>query len=490
VHLAVKASLGATGKTAAVTAARKNGPSSSSAARAPSRNPAATDLLTRGRKIANHFHQSTASVGVLNSVPFPGDEEPRKLLTESPGRWGSIYLALVRLFTLMPRLIGFGELPDLTPAQQRQWQGRDDWAQVRHLIGVLQPAYEACIAVQSSSATVADVFELVCKLRRTMRLEQFPCPRAYDKPEAVGRGAILEFFARDGCKTDVMELDNRLYKHKDVPVKSSRGVDGLRDGAATFIAIIRDELDRRFFSAVNDTKNWLANDAVLAATLVTPGGAAMMRKTASRVGQDDPTSRATAAVMATAVHLMDERASVPSREGELEQERKKCRTTLADWDSENSRGAAEDTVADLVLHELERFLSTHVSRDVYGALNFCSVRGDDYPLLRRVACALLGASGSSAASERDFSVAGMVLRKDRSTLLPAHVEMHCLIRFNARLVPSDLSSIPVLTQAARLSARADMRPISVDMPLSAESSGDLTSSDSDTFLVLTDEEEE
>jgi len=39
----------------------------------------------------------------------------------------------------------------------------------------------------------------------------------------------------------------------------------------------------------------------------------------------------------------------------------------------------------------------------------------------------------------------MVLRKDHSTLLPAHVEMHFLIRFNARLVPSDLSSIPVLT---------------------------------------------
>jgi len=147
VHLAVKAPLGAAGETAAVTAARRNGPSSSSAARAPSRNPASTDLLTRGRKIANHFHKSTASVGVLNSVPLPGDEERRKLLTESPRRWGSTYLALVRLFTLMPRLIGFEELPDLTPAQQRQWLGRDDWAQVRHIIGVLQPAYKACIAV-------------------------------------------------------------------------------------------------------------------------------------------------------------------------------------------------------------------------------------------------------------------------------------------------------------------------------------------------------
>jgi len=60
--------------------------------------------------------------------------------------------------------------------------------------------------------------------------------------------------------------------------------------------------------------------------------------------------------------------------------------------------------------------------------------------------------------------------------------MHCLIRFNARLVPSDLSSIPVLIQASRLSARADMFTMLVDMPLRAESSGDLTSSDSDTFL--------
>jgi len=119
-HLAVKASLGARGETAAVTAARRNGPSSSSAARAPSRNPAATDLLTRGRKIANHLHKSTASVGVLNSVPFPCDEEPRKLLTESLRGWGSTHLALVRLFTLMPRLIELGELPDFTPGQQRQ----------------------------------------------------------------------------------------------------------------------------------------------------------------------------------------------------------------------------------------------------------------------------------------------------------------------------------------------------------------------------------
>jgi len=107
-------------------------------------------------------------------------------------------------------------------------------------------------------------------------------------------------------------------------------LDSLRDRDVTFIAIIRDELDRRFFSAVNDTTNWLANDAVLAAPLVTPSGAAIMRKTVSRVGQDDPRSRAAAAVTATAVHVMDELAGVRSRQEELEQERKKSRTTLVD----------------------------------------------------------------------------------------------------------------------------------------------------------------
>jgi len=68
--------------------------------------------------------------------------------------------------------------------------------------------------------------------------------------------------------------------------------------------------------------------------------------------------------------------------------------------------------------------------------------------------------------------------------------MHCLIRFNARLVPSDLSAIPVLTQAARSSARADMRPISVDLAGSGRSSGDSSLSDSDTVLETIDEDEE
>jgi len=105
---------------------------------------------------------------MLNAVPLPGDNGARKLLTESPTRWGSTYLSLARLFTLMPRLVGFGRLRNLTAAQERRCIERADWEPVRHLIGVLQPSYEASMALQHASATVAEAFELVCRLQRTM----------------------------------------------------------------------------------------------------------------------------------------------------------------------------------------------------------------------------------------------------------------------------------------------------------------------------------
>jgi len=167
-HLAVKASLGATGAAGAAARGGHGGPSSVRATRAIRENQATADLLSRGRKIANHFQKCTASVEKRNSVPFPGDEAPRKMVTETPGRWVSTYQSLVRFFTRMPRLIGFWDLEDRTAAQQQRQLERWYWEAVRHLVGVLQPAYEAGIAVQSSSATVTDAFGLVCRFRRTI----------------------------------------------------------------------------------------------------------------------------------------------------------------------------------------------------------------------------------------------------------------------------------------------------------------------------------
>jgi len=269
-------------------------------------------------------------------------------------------------------------------------------------------------------------------------------------------------------------------------LEATRAADGLRDEAATIVKILHDEIDARFFGAESDIKNWLANDAVLAATLVTPGGAAMLRKAAARVGQENPIERARGAVWATAAHVEQVNPSAPSREGLLHEERQMCRTTLVGWDSDESDAADSDTPLDTVTRDLDTFLTTHTASD--DALGFWRSHEADFPILHLVACALLGASGSSAASERDFSVAGMVLRKDRSRMLPEHVEMHCLLRFNAHLLPADPSTVPVLSEAERSRARAGMSRILVPTAVGGEASGNSTASDSDTFSGLTDEE--
>jgi len=99
------------------------------------------------------------------------------------------YIAIVRLFTLMPRLVKVRRLDELTAAQRERRLWRSNEEAVRHLIGVLQPAFEACVAMQRTRLTVADALGLVCRLRRTMRLGVFPCPKPYEKPLAVGRDA-------------------------------------------------------------------------------------------------------------------------------------------------------------------------------------------------------------------------------------------------------------------------------------------------------------
>ena len=102
VHLAVKASLGATRTSSASRDARQGDTLSS---RSGSKNFAASELLGRTRKPTAQFHKSPTSVAMLNAGPMPGDQGPLKLLTESPARWGCTYASLVQQFTLMTRLV-------------------------------------------------------------------------------------------------------------------------------------------------------------------------------------------------------------------------------------------------------------------------------------------------------------------------------------------------------------------------------------------------
>lgn len=95
--------------------------------------------------------------------------------------------------------------------------------------------------------------------------------------------------------------------------------------------------------------------------------------------------------------------------------------------------------------ELEAFLRLTDVNKKCNALEFWRNQKDKFPLLALVAYSVIGAVGSSAASERDFSMAGNIITKNRSTLLPQHLEMHCLIRANAHLLPKSLYNLLVLS---------------------------------------------
>lgn len=57
---------------------------------------------------------------------------------------------------------------------------------------------------------------------------------------------------------------------------------------------------------------------------------------------------------------------------------------------------------------------------------------------------------------RWFSATGTILRKERSALLPRHLEMHSLVRSHMSFLPKDLSRLRALYRAEAGAAREAM----------------------------------
>jgi len=199
----------------------------------------------------------------------------------------------------MPRLVGFKKLLNLSAAQERRCIDRADWEAVQNLIGVLRPSDEASTAMQGSSMAVAEAIKPVCRLHRTLRVLSYPCPINFTEPLAVGRDAILSFLDANNGGTNAMEVDGRFFEHEQAYTTRTRNAATLYPEAATFFSLIQVELDKRFFNIEDKRKNWLKNEADLAATLVTPRGGLMLRKVAAGVGHGNPTARARAAIETT-----------------------------------------------------------------------------------------------------------------------------------------------------------------------------------------------
>lgn len=126
--------------------------------------------------------------------------------------------------------------------------------------------------------------------------------------------------------------------------------------------------------------------------------------------------------------------------------------------------------------ELTRFTRLSAGFEPRDTHKFRHAHRQHFPSLYLAAASCLGAAGSSAACEREFSIVGRLVRAERSTLSPVSVELRSLVSANADLVPTDTTTVPVLTHADAARLRAGMNTF---VPLSSHDVNAESDSESD-----------
>jgi len=109
------------------------------------------------------------------------------------------------------------------------------------------------------------------------------------------------------------------------------------------------------------------------------------------------------------------------------------------------RNSTEVSHADAAKAELDAFLHLVDGKNKMDTLEFWRQQNNKFPLMTLVALSVLGAVGTLAAAEGAFSTAGNIMTPNRSVLSSQHLEMHCLIRGNAHLLPTPLGKVHVLS---------------------------------------------
>lgn len=199
--------------------------------------------------------------------------------------------------------------------------------------------------------------------------------------------------------------------------------------------MLRTPLDLRFLNSSDGSQNILASPAVLTSCILLPGGARLLTGLASQVGVRDPGDPAVGHVGSACGKLYKSytpSAGPPSaRAPALARER--ARSSLVEL--------TNDEEDDGLGHRLARSALATSKLGAYKAL---------------VAFSVLGADASAAGSERNFSLAGSIMRKTRPALLSQHMEMRCFIYDTVKLHSKDLNDVPILKKENADRFRADM----------------------------------
>lgn len=369
------------------------------------------------------FEHSDAEAQRLGAVPIAEDPHVRGLRPEVATRWGSTLFSVQRVYTMWPRLTGYFRYRDLTADQRSRRVAHADWDPLRHLIGALPPVSEVTKACESSTATLADIFTLLVQLRLTLLADTVDVPKFPDVPLAVGAPAI-EAYLKGYPEEEVMELDNRLYGSEQIYVDPTAGYDNLCTEARLAVHQLRTEMDRLVFSPSDTTKNWLQNPAVLTALLLTPGGGKMMQEVADWLNFENPTADAVADVERACAQRLGSLEDPPGNSAvghqagapaarRVSNGRRAARSSLAAWGNGERLGGpapAALNTREVVQAELVRFARLSAGFDSRDAHQFWRAHREHFRTLFPVAASGLGAAASSAACERDFSIAGRLVR--------------------------------------------------------------------------------
>jgi len=424
-------------------------------------NPRCKALLTRVRKLIGHFNHSDRSVAIYRNLLVPGEEEARDIITDVVTRWSSTNRALARLYTCYCRLSAFFSHADVTSGARKRALTVGDWNRLRQIIGVLKGAFVVVTTSEGATEPISIVFELLCSFRRALFCDSFLVPAPPTSPVAVGKAAISAYCKSHAQKV-VIEVDKRLYKAEKLYYESSSGRDELCPEAAKLVEVLRAKMQLRFFNEGDTTRDVMTAQPVLMATAVTPGGLNLIKKVSRMLQREGSHDAAIGYVRA-----MCDKFSVPpsttaaadappSSVTDNELTAYNCMPAWSDDEDSRSAEALPSTQSLAARNDLEKFISACRSTKKSDPLLFWRQNKERFPTLHPVACASLGAVGTSASSEREFSVAAHIVRQDRSSMLARHVEMHSLILANATLLPGNLGNVPKLSHAVADHVRSNM----------------------------------
>lgn len=419
-----------------------------------SRNPATKLLLSRTRKLWGHLNHSDLSISIYRGLDVQGETEAREVITEVPTRWSSFYRALARLYTCYLRMCAFLDAEGVSASARKRRLSSTDWDRIRQRLGVLKGAMEVTMRSESATDPICVSFAAVCSYRRAMFSDCFVVPCPPGPPLAAGK-RDMDAYCTAHPRDLLVELDDRLYRAKLLYFEERPGRDGLCAEAEQVGSILREQLDMRFLAQHNISRNLLKLTPVLMSTALSPGGSKLIKAASKMMAVEGMKEQAVLDIRGVCDRIL-EPATAPltnaTPPAACAPRTRRVYSALPEWtdneESQGDNGRAESTKATLAKAQLDECMQAIATSKTKDPMEYWKENMARFSSMYPVACAALGVSASSAASKRDFSIAGNVVRKERSALLPRHVEMHTLIKENARFLSKSLHEVPKLTHEA------------------------------------------